>query len=117
MTVRGEPLRISICHCLDCQRRSGGPFGMAARYPEEAVTIDGPEKTWTRSSDSGNRITHHFCPECGTTVYYQLEGVPGTIGVPVGGFADPTFPAPRASVYNERRHSWVVVPESTVLED
>lgn len=90
---------------------------MQARFPAEAVTIEGESSTWTRTGDSGGRAVHHFCPTCGSTVYYQLEGVPGTIGVPVGGFADPTFPAPRASVYNERRHSWVVVPEGAVLED
>ena len=31
--------------------------------------------------------------------------------VAVGAFADPDFPAPAVSVWEERKHSWVVVPE------
>ena len=29
----------------------------------------------------------------------------------VGVFADPAFPAPTISVYEERRHAWVATPE------
>jgi hypothetical protein len=29
------------------------------------------------------------------------------IAVPVGAFADPTFPPPQVSVYGVRRHAWV----------
>ena len=32
------------------------------------------------------------------------------VGIPVGAFADPTFPAPTVSVYEERMHQWVVPP-------
>lgn len=71
--TRGEPTRISMCHCLECQRRTGSAFGMQARFPDDAVTIEGTSRAFTRTADSGNRITFHFCPECGSTVYYLLE--------------------------------------------
>ena len=47
----------------------------------------------------------------------QVEGEPRGVGydksvsVAVGAFADPQFPAPRVSVYDCRRHSWVHLPE------
>jgi hypothetical protein len=41
VTVEGEPLRISICHCLACQRRTGGAFGVQARWDEAGVRIEG----------------------------------------------------------------------------
>ncbi len=109
-TVRGEPVRISICHCLDCQRRTGSVFGQQARFPASGVEIEGDSSSWTRTADSGNQITSHFCPTCGSTVFYQPENEPDLIAIPVGGFADPTFPAPGVSVYESRRHPWVVVP-------
>lgn len=31
---------IALCHCLDCQRRSGLPFGEIAYYPDERVAVD-----------------------------------------------------------------------------
>jgi hypothetical protein len=60
--------------------------------------------------DEGTQIRFHFCPACGSTVYYELEGLEALVAIPVGAFADPTFPPPRVSVYETRKHSWVVVP-------
>lgn len=110
VTTRGEPVRISMCHCLDCQRRTGSTFGAQARFADDAVTVSGRSTPYSRIADSGNRITFHFCPECGSTVYYQLDAVPGFTAVPVGAFADPTFPAPRVSVYEARKHAWTGIP-------
>ena len=109
-TVTGEPVRISICHCLACQRRTGSVFGEQARFPATNVEIEGTSSSWSRTADSGNRITFHFCPTCGSTVFYQPEREPDLIAIPAGAFADPTIPAPRVSVYESRRHPWVIVP-------
>jgi hypothetical protein len=62
-------------------------------------------------ADSGHRITFQFCPTCGATVYYRIDDQPDLIAVPVGAFADPDFPSPSVSVYEVRRHPWVVVPD------
>ena len=110
VTTHGEPVRISMCHCHDCQRRTGSVFGVQARFRRSEATVDGPSTAWIRTADSGNRIAHHFCPECGTTVYYLPDKEPELIAVAVGAFADASFPAPRFSVYESRRHPWVVVP-------
>ena len=111
-TTTGEPVRISICHCLDCQRRTGSPFGEQARFAVSEVQIQGRSSSWSRTADSGNRITFHFCPVCGATVFYRPEKEPDLIAIPVGAFADPSFPGPRVSVYESRRHSWVAVPDN-----
>ena len=110
-------MRISICHCLACQRRTGSPFGQQARWPEGKVRISGQATTYLRIGDEGSRITFHFCPTCGATVHYELDTMPGLIGVPVGAFADPTFPPPTFSVYEARRHAWVKVPDSVERMD
>jgi hypothetical protein len=110
VTTTGEPVRISICHCCDCQRRTGSPFGAQARFDLTGTTIEGESSSWLRTADSGNRIAQHFCPVCGSTVYYLPEQEPGLIAVPVGGFADPAFPNPTVSVYESRRHPWVGIP-------
>jgi hypothetical protein len=105
----GDPVRVSVCHCLDCQRRSGSAFAAQARWPEAQVTLSGTAKTWVRVADSGHRATYRFCPDCGSTVIYQVEGWPGVTAVPIGAFADPTFPPPRFSVYEHRMHPWTRV--------
>jgi hypothetical protein len=103
----GEPVRISVCHCLDCQKRSGAPFAAQVRYPEDQVTITGLSHEWTRIADSGNAAEFHFCPSCGSTVWYRSHPHPDAIAVAIGAFADSAFPAPWFSVYEERKHAWV----------
>ncbi|WP_374581014.1 GFA family protein [Pseudoduganella sp.] len=107
--VKGDPQRVSICHCLACQRRTGSVFGQQARFPRENVKVSGASTRYVRVGDEGGAATFHFCPTCGATVYYE-SGADGCIAIPVGAFADPAFPPPTVSVYEERMHQWVVPP-------
>jgi hypothetical protein len=116
LTCAGEPIRVSICHCLACQQRTGSVFGTQARYHRDQVTIEGRATEFLRIGDEGNAITFRFCPVCGSTVYWQLSGDPELIAVAVGAFADPQFPAPQRSVYNTRRHAWAVPANDASLE-
>lgn len=111
LTVTGDPIRVSVCHCLACQRRTGSTYGAQARFAAAHVTAHGRSTEYLRVGDSGGRVTFHFCPRCGSTVYYQLDEVPDAVAIPVGAFADPGFPPPRVSVYEVRRHAWVSVPK------
>lgn len=110
LTTEGEPVRISMCHCFACQRRTGSTFGAQARFPRDKVTIAGRATVYVRIGESGSSATFHFCPDCGSTVYYYVEKMPDTVAVAVGAFADSAFPAPRVSVYEARRHAWTGIP-------
>lgn len=110
LTARGEPLRVSVCHCLDCQRRSGSVFATQARFAAEQVEIAGESREWSRRGDDGGGAVFSFCPTCGSTVYYRAIDDPGVVAVAVGAFADPLFPAPTRSVYEQRQHAWVTLP-------
>jgi hypothetical protein len=46
--VTGEPVRISVCHCLACQRRTGSVFAAQVRFPRAAVTIAGASAEYVR---------------------------------------------------------------------
>jgi hypothetical protein len=96
-----------MCHCLECQRRTGAVISNQARFAREQITVAGQSTAWTRSAESGNKLTFHFCPVCGSTVYWTGEGFPGFVAVAIGTFADPSFPAPTIAVWEECRHSWV----------
>ena len=96
-TVIGEPVRVSVCHCLDCKKRSGSAF-------------EGRSQTWVNIADSGNRITFHFCPACGSDVHYKIQGkFDGLIAIPLGAFDDPYFTSPKFSVWEHRKHDWVEI--------
>ena len=88
---------------------------MQARWSKEDVRIEGRHTAYTRISDAGEPRTFSFCPECGSTVFYATDSQ--YVAVPIGAFGDPTFPPPRISVWEERRHPWVSVPEGAERHD
>lgn len=108
--VVGEPVRVSVCHCLACQRRTGSAFGEQARFARHRVRTSGRSTQYTRTGDAGSCATFHFCPHCGATVYYDSAELSGFVTISVGAFADPAFPTPTVSVYESRKHGWVVPP-------
>ena len=110
-------MRISVCHCLDCQRRSGSAFSAQARFPDAAVTITGAARTWRKIGDSGGVAEFGFCPDCGSTVFYRIDAMPGLVAVPIGAFANPSFPTPAFSVYENRKHAWVEIAAEGLIHD
>jgi hypothetical protein len=110
LSITGEPARVSMCHCQECQRRTGAVTSNQARFAQEQVAVSGRATEWTRSSASGNALTFRFCPVCGSTVFWTGAGFPGFYAVAIGTFADATFPAPTISVWEECRHPWVPPP-------
>lgn len=105
----GEPVRVSVCHCLDCKRRSGSAFAAQARWPDAQVTIEGDTRSWSRTSESGGHATFRFCPGCGATIAFNVDTMPGLTAIPIGAFADPAFPPPEYSVYESRKHGWLAI--------
>jgi hypothetical protein len=126
VTTKGpDPDRVVMCNCYLCQKQTGSPFSLQARFPNEQVTIKGKSKAWVfpingakptpyrtcAGSDgitdsAADVVTSHFCPECGSTVYYFRKSDPARTGVRVGAFADPTFPPPMGSGFEEYAHPW-----------
>lgn len=107
LTCEGEPLSVSMCHCLDCQRRTGSAFGLPAWFPRDRVSAPlGAAQRYTRRADSGRTVTFNFCPGCGGTVFWEAELRPELVGVAVGTFADPGFPKPTLSGWERRQHPW-----------
>jgi hypothetical protein len=109
-TVTGDPIRVSVCHCLNCQKRSGSAFAAQARWPADRVVIEGRSNSFEMVGDSGGRATFHFCPECGSDVYYDNNGrADDQVAIPLGAFDDPFFLTPNYSVYEGRKHGWLEI--------
>ena len=117
LACEGEPRKVSMCHCLDCQRRTGSPFSVAVFYARERVRVDGGTHRFTRDSASGFPVTFHFCPACGTNVFWEPARLPDLIGVAIGTFADPDFPPPEQSVWTRDKHRWLALPDGMSAHD
>jgi hypothetical protein len=109
--VDGEPLMVGACSCLSCQKRTGSVFGVGAYFPKDKVEVlSRPDKIFVRPGESGMNAELHFCPSCGSTVYWEAPIFPGIRGVAVGCFADPSFAPPQIAAWDESRHRWVGFP-------
>ncbi|MBB3354683.1 GFA family protein [Rhizobium lentis] len=107
----GDPLMVSICHCRDCQRRTGAVAGSGAIFAKAEVMIEGDRRIFERDAAQGRKVRFHFCPNCGTSLYWEGDFNPDLYIVAVGAFADPAFPPPLVSVYEESRHDWFQLPD------
>src|SRR5438477_9641529 len=97
--ANGEPVLVHVCNCTECQRRTGSVFGVSSLFPKTEVHTHGPSKVYVRDGQEGRKLRLHFCPTCGTTLYGEADARPGLIGIFVGAFADPNFPAPTRSIW------------------
>jgi hypothetical protein len=104
-----------VCHCLACQKRTGSAFSAQARWPADCVEIEGVSKQWTRTADSGQTTTYHFCPECGSTVHYSGGNFPDLVAIPLGALDDPHIvDSPDYSVWERRKHDWFEIIDPDV---
>lgn len=105
----GEPVRMSVCHCTECKRRTGSAFSAQARFLTENINVTGAFCTFVRSADSANTLTYKFCPNCGSTVAYQIDVMPGVVAIPMGAFGEEELPTPAYSAYERRKQHWVSI--------
>jgi hypothetical protein len=103
----GEPVRVIACHCRECQRRTGAPFGVTVVFQKAQVQTEGPSREYARDAPEGRKVRFHFCPNCGTTLFWYPDIGPDIIGIALGAFADPSFPEPTVSAWEQAQHPWV----------
>ena len=120
ITVRGEPAINAICHCGNCQRRTGSAFGWSAYFPDENVVATvGAFRTYSlpgANPGEENRQERVFCGTCGTTLFWRSRDFAGLTGIAGGCFGETPLPAPTMTVGNETRCAWVALPEDWATE-
>jgi hypothetical protein len=103
----GEPERVYLCHCKACQRRTGTAFHFGTGWAKTQVRIEGKHKIYQRGADSGSNIRFYFCPNCGTSLYWESDRNPLGCGVAGGAFVDASLPPPTSSIFEEDMHDWL----------
>jgi hypothetical protein len=94
--VRGEPLRVGICHCTDCRQESGSAFTFYAIWPAQQFECVGETREFAGRS---------FCPRCGSRLF-SLDSREAEIKL--GLLAEvPTRLTPSYELWVKRRESWL----------
>jgi len=105
--TNGQPALVAVCHCIECQRRTGSAFGVSVWFKNEQVQFDGTSKSYVRTARDNRKLRTEFCPNCGTSLYWQADLRPGMTAIAIGAFGDPDFPLPTRSIWETNRHKWV----------
>ena len=112
ITVEGEadPERVSICHCTDCQTRTGSAFGVIVPIPGNTFKMKGQPTTYLKTTaESGSPRVQTFCPKCGSSIYSTTpgEGLQASYTMRVGILAQRDQLEPKRQNWFRSARSWV----------
>ncbi len=115
----GVPVRVALCACTWCQKRTGGAFGISVYFNDADVEfLQGSLRTHRLTSDAERWLESRFCEACGTTVTWTLELRPGWTGIAGGTFDRPTFWYDlEAVVFARSMPDWMVIPDGLEVHD
>ena len=112
ITVNTGPTMHGVCHCANCKRRTGSAFGISAYFDQTAVVgTTGETSVYAFHHEPQNHDQQrHFCPKCGTTLFWYVSTLPDRIGIAGGCFADGGLPEPTYSFTHNKKEPWVGLP-------
>lgn len=114
--AHGDPLRVSVCHCTWCQRRTGSGFAVEALFEKSQIEVSGTTSKFRSSSDeSGRWLDLEFCAKCGTNIGFTFERLPDMRMIDSGTFDDPSWISPDRFefryVYLRSAQCWSAIPQ------
>jgi len=68
-----KPIKLFVCHCLECRRQSSSLFGTSAVIPAFDFPKEGLQ-VFTRLCDSGRTTDCYFCTSCGSRLMHISRG-------------------------------------------
>ena len=109
LAIWAEPIGTRQCWCRQCRQIGGGGPTHNAIFPAETVQIAGAVGAASWTGASGNRLTFHFCPECGTQVYAQSSARMHLRSVRIGMLNEPHDLKPQMAIWTEEAPDWAVI--------
>jgi len=116
-SVAKAPLKMAQCHCHDCQRSTGSGHVSNSFFKKSDVTINGETSHYVSDTDSGDKLTRQFCPNCGSRLFGESSAVDSIMSITAGVFDDNSWYQPMAIVYNKRKPIWDFMDERLPVFD
>ena len=107
----GDVGAAGYCHCEDCRRVTGSAFNVGVGMQLDAFTLtQGKTNSFTKTADSGNELTRHFCGNCGSPLYTASPRHPEVIYVKAGVIDDPSVVKPADQAWLRSAVEWAHIP-------
>jgi hypothetical protein len=102
-----EPFLMLHCHCLDCQRSSGGPFSSFVIVPTEAFKLlQGSLRFHDSPSHAGGKTHRGFCTNCGSPIQVMTDSQPDIVAIRTASLDDPSWFSLQMDVWTSDAHPW-----------
>ncbi|MFM2288365.1 MAG: hypothetical protein RL684_1508 [Pseudomonadota bacterium] len=101
-----EPVFSGHCHCVDCQKETGGGHLTIAAVPNDSVTVSGPVTTFRNNGGSGQPVERVFCSVCGTTVFARPTVFGSVTMLRAGTLDDHSKVVPGMSIFTSHARAW-----------
>ena len=106
--VSGTAFDADYCHCRDCQKTIGAPFGAWMDFKREQISWVGKEPTEYASS---KYIRRGFCPECGSSLSYRSTQYPDYFTLSIASLDDPDLVSPKYHIHTDSQVSWLSIDD------
>ncbi|KIW76298.1 hypothetical protein Z517_11044 [Fonsecaea pedrosoi CBS 271.37] len=107
--TQAQPLGLTACHCVTCQRVSGGPYLGFVGIPASAVKWKQQPDIWY-ASDIAER---GHCKSCGSAVFmryfFEADRTAVTLGTVIE--AEPALPALGAHIFLKDKAQYLVLAD------
>jgi len=95
-----------ICQCRQCQRITGTGHSAQFVVEKSQAKLVGKTSTFELTSDAGNKITSHFCGNCGSPLYKTTSMMSDTLFFHVATLDEPAQFEPQTVVCGEFGQPW-----------
>ena len=110
--LTSDPLIVNCCHCLNCQRQTGGAFVINALIEADRMEVlRGAPQRVPAPRDDGSAQQIWRCPSCQVALFSEY-GRPDIRFVRAGTLDDPAAVTPDVHIYTRSKLPWVTIPES-----
>ena len=106
-----------VCHCTDCQTRSGSAFGIQLSVLTGDLEVSGALLKREHVQPSGAVAGIYACEICLTRIYTDNDRRPGIANLRAGTLDNSQALAPATHLWVSSKLPWVVIPEEAVAMD
>lgn len=109
--LSSPPMFVHCCHCLDCQKQSGGAFAINALIESDRIELlDGKPEPIAMPTESGRPHDIHRCPTCKVALWSDYGRRPALRFVRVATLDEPHALAPDVHIFTRSKVPWVGLP-------
>ena len=108
--IDGDIEPAGVCHCEDCRKVTGSPFGVSFRVLKDRFRLEGRTASFSKTADSGAVLTRHFCPSCGSPLFTESETHSEAIYVKAGTLDQPEAIRIERQAWMVSRVDWATIP-------